>query len=980
MPAPERITQMRQHRRLQAQRNPASRLGLGCAGLLSMLLALMGVFAALAYSNVTQELPSVEGLPALLEPPDGLLLRPTRLYDRQGKHVLLELQNPAAAERQYLRVEPEIDGQAHIPNTVINATLAASDPHFWRHGGFSLLGLRSGAHSTLAQRLASELLLDDERPSLRRALRERLLAAQLTTRFGRQKVLEWYLNSANYGRLAYGIDAAARLYFDKPATQLDLAEAAMLAGVANDPSLNPFDAPQSARQQQAYVLQEMLRYHLAEPQEAASAALQTLAFRPIERAGQALRITDLKPQIAPAFAAIALDQLEKHIPRSRLERGGLNILTTLDYDLQQQAVCTAMEQLSRIGSPTVNGSTAAVEDCPAARLLPSQQNPPAIAGLQAEAVILEPQTGQILALVSQTSGQPGTASLPTHPIGSLGTPMIYLTAFTRGLGPASLVWDIPSQPGEAEWVNFDGIFRGPMRLRVALANDYLVPAEKLLAQVGKENVWRTALQFGLPGSAHDKAGNSLELFEPLSLVQISQAYGVFANQGVLAGHIQPTEPAQSRGLPGQSQVPAPIQPATILRVEDATGKIWLDRSTWQTRPIITSELAYLMTHVLSDETARWPSLGHPNPLETGRPTAAKMGRTFDKASNWVIGYTTHLLVGVWLGQAEAAPNQQAEVGESLPLATAGLWHAISQYAQRDQPVQSWPTPQGVVSQKVCDPSGMLPTKDCPNIVEEIFQSGNEPIQADRLYRSAPVNRVSGRLATIFTPIDLVEQRPYLVVPPEALEWARQKGFETPPDVYDTLPASLPSPPEAHISSLQDFAILRGQVTISGTVSIDNLDFFRLQAGQGLNPQAWVQIGEDHTRKVSEGLLETWDTSRLDGLYAVQLVAVQKDQSVLRDTVLVTVDNQPPQIEFGSPYAGEEINASERPSIVLWVNANDNLGMAKVEFYLDGRLLATLSQPPYGISWKCTPGEHSLRVEAVDQAGNTRQATIEFTVK
>ncbi len=247
--------------------------------------------------------------------------------------------------------------KTNLPETVVNATLAASDPHFWQHSGFSLQGLSSGEQSTLAQRLVSDLLLEDEPPSLRRALRERLLAAQLTRRFGREKVLEWYLNSANYGRLAYGVDAAARVYFDKPAAELDLAEAAMLAGVANDPALNPFDAPQSALERQKYVLQDLLRYRLAEPQAAGKRSRKELVFRPVERPGQALRITDLEPKIAPAFAQMALEQLETYIPRSRLERGGLNILTTLDYDLQQQVQCALAEQLNRIGSPPVDGSS-----------------------------------------------------------------------------------------------------------------------------------------------------------------------------------------------------------------------------------------------------------------------------------------------------------------------------------------------------------------------------------------------------------------------------------------------------------------------------------------------------------------------------------------------------------------------------------------------------------------------------------------------
>jgi membrane peptidoglycan carboxypeptidase len=978
MPAPEQITRIRQQRRYQARKNPAARLGLGCAGLLSLALALASIFGALAYSSLTRDLPTVEALPALIEPPDGTLLQPTRLYDRRGEHVILEIQNPASAGRQYLRLEPETTAQTRIPETLIQATLAASDPLFWRHAGFSLNGLASGAHPTLAQRLVSDLLLEDEPPSLRRALRERLLAAQLTRRFGREKVLEWFLNSASYGRLAFGADAAARLYFDKTAADLDLAEAALLASVANDPSLNPFDAPQSALERQKYVLQDMLRYRLADPQAAAQAAQQTLAFRPIERPGQALSISDLEPQIAPAFAQMALAQVESYIPRSRLERGGLNILTTLDYDLQQQVRCAMAEQLSRAGSPPRDGTL--LEDCPAARLLPTLPMPQPVSGLQANAIVLEPQTGQIRALAGDLPSGPDESFLPAHPAGSLGTPFIYLTSFTRGLGPASLVWDIPAQAGEPEWTNFDGNFRGPIRLRVALANDYLVPAGKLFYQLGKENVWRTVEQLGLTEPASGIDGSDLPFLRPLNLIEASQAFGVFANQGILAGHVLAPAPVGPGGSLAQMETPPPIQPATVLQVEDTTGKVWLDQNTWQTRPIITPELAYLVTHILSDETARWPSLGHPNPLEVGRPAAVKLGRTLDNASNWVIGYTPHQLVGVWLGEPEPSAGQTAQMRSRLPQAAAGLWHAITQYAHQNLPIQSWPVPSGVVEVKVCDPSGMLPTQECPNIVDEVFQAGNEPIQADRLYHNVPVNRESGRLATIYTPPDLVEERPYLVVPPEAIEWARQEGLEAPPNVYDTLPPRSTPMPEAHIFSPQAFAILRGQAVISGTVAIDHLDFFRLQAGQGLNPQAWFQIGEDHTSVVSEGVLETWDTRDLNGLYALQLVVVQEDQSVVRDTVLVTVDNQPPEIKIGSPYPGEEINASERPKVVLWANVSDDLGIARVEFYLDNRLLATFVQPPYGISWESIPGDHQLTVRAVDQAGNTSEATVEFTVQ
>jgi membrane peptidoglycan carboxypeptidase len=980
MPATTQIVSMRQRQRLRARNHPAGRLGLLLAGLLSLLLALVAIFGPLAYSNLTQNLPAIDEIPVLIEAPNGLLLQPTRLYDRDGQHVLLELQNPAARDRQYLRIEPVAETpQRPLPQDLINATLAASDPNFWQHPGFSMKGLFEGTHPTLAQHLVSDLLLEDEPPTLRRALRERLLATQLTQRYGREKVLEWYLNSANYGRLAYGADAAAKLYFDKPATDLNLAEAAMLAGVANDPELNPFDAPQSALERQKHVLEAMLRSRLASPQAAAEAAQQKLSFRPIERPGQALQISDLEPQIAPAFAQMALDQLEEYIPRSRLERGGLNILTTLDYGLQQQVRCAIVEQMARLGSPPSTNSTPEPDNCAAALLLPKLQIPQPITDLQANVVVLEPQTGQILALVDQLTNGTQTELL-AHPTGSLGIPFIYLTAFTRGLSPASLVWDIPAQSGEPRWSNFDGKYRGPMRLRIALANDYLVPADKLLTQIGKGNIWRTAQQFGLSQPAGSGEGSSLTLFRPMNLVEISQAFGVLANQGILAGHAAGAQSGSQNGIVDQNQAPAMIQPATVSRVEDATGKIWLDRSTWQTRPIITPELAYLMTNVLSDETARWPSLGHPNPLEIGRPVATKIGRTLDNNSSWVIGYTPDQLIGVWMGQNEPPAGQPAEARAALPQAAAGLWHALTQYAHRNLPTQNWPVPKGVTNVKVCDPSGMLPTKDCPEIVEEVFLAGNEPIQADRLYRSAPVDRKSGRLATIYTPPDLVDQLPYLVVPPEAAEWAKQEGFATPPEVYDTLPSTIASSPDVNISSPQAFAILNGQTPISGSVTIKNLDFFRLQAGQGLNPQAWFQVGEDQTQMVKDGLLGKWDTSKLNGVYALQLIAVQEDQSVTRDTVLVTIDNLPPVIELGSPFQGEEISASERPSIVLWVEVSDDLEVARVEFYLDDQLLATFAQPPYGISWKCTPGEHTLRVRAIDSAGNSSEESVQYTVE
>ena len=218
MPTVSQTIKFRNQRRHREKRNPWVRIGLGFGIVISLFLAVTGLIGSWYYANLTRYLPSVEVLPSLLEPPNGTMLQPTRLYDRSHENVLLTLENPAATGRQYLYVGE--DGQAgkdQFPQNLIDATIAEYEPDFWTSPGFTLSGLSEGTHPTLAQRLVSDLVLDNEPPSIQRNIRERLLAAQITAQFGRKKILEWYLNSIQYGDLIYGADAAARAYFGKSA-------------------------------------------------------------------------------------------------------------------------------------------------------------------------------------------------------------------------------------------------------------------------------------------------------------------------------------------------------------------------------------------------------------------------------------------------------------------------------------------------------------------------------------------------------------------------------------------------------------------------------------------------------------------------------------------------------------------------------------------------------------------------------------------
>ena len=393
-----------------------------------------------------------------------------------------------------------------------------------------------------------------------------------------------------------------------------------------------------------------------------------------------------------------------------------------------------------------------------------------------------------------------------------------------------------------------------------------------------------------------------------------------------------------------------------------------------------------MNQVLSDEAARWTSLGHPNPLEIGRPAGAKLARSLDLSAAWVIGYTPERVAVVWLGPGSGVgPNTneapvQSESDISNPVAarvSADLWHAVMQYAVRNLPSESWNMPSGIVTVPVCDPSGLLPTAVCPNVVNEIFLEGRQPVQVDTLYQTFQVNSETGLLATVFTPPELVEKRTYMVVPPNARQWAKTAGLPTPPTAYDTV-QKPPVLPDVHISSPEMFSDVRAKLEIRGGANGTDFVSYRLEYGQGLYPVAWVQIGKDSRAPVTEGLLGEWDTTGLDGLYALRLMVVHADQQVDQAVVQVTLDNTAPQVAITYPQAGQTISAAQAPQLALQAQASDPF-LNKVEFFVDNKLVGQSSVVPFGVIWAAKSGGHSLKVVASDLAGNTTEASIKFTV-
>ena len=599
------ILRARRERRLARQRASETRtrntlLSAGMA--LSFLIAVLIIVTAFTYVNLTRDLPSIQILPALLNPPDGLLLQPTRIFDRTGRNVIFTFA-PNDSPRRYIPLSDT--NPQHLPKSLVDAVIATTDPDFWNHPGYTPNTLtNSETHATLAQRLAFDLLLFDEPPSLRRALRERILAAQITAQYGRTQTLEWYLNSANFGRYAFGAEAAAQLYFGKSAAELTTAESAILAGVSDSPSLNPFDAPQIAleRERDTIFLMSVLGFLSDQARDNA------LGESPVFQTPPAP-----EPQVAAAFTNLLLSQLDSRFPRARIERGGLTIISTLDYEVQKQSSCVTAFYAARLA-----GLPDPAFPCDGLRFLPALPPGVSIPDSSASALITDPKTGQILAAVGETFQAQETPLITAHSPGSTLDAFIYLTGFTRGLSPASLIWDIP---GKTDVQNFDGQYHGPMRLRIALANDYPAPAAQVLSQMGVENVDKISSSFGISRN------------EELSLLDAAGAFGVFAQQGVYFGQ----------------EFGEDFKPVAILRVQGNDGSVWLDWSTPQAKPVVTPGLAYLINHALSDESARIGALRSSNLLDIGIPAAVKLGQTENALNTWTIGYSPTRVVTVWTG-------------------------------------------------------------------------------------------------------------------------------------------------------------------------------------------------------------------------------------------------------------------------------------------------------------------------------------------
>ena len=928
----------------------------GFALLLIFSLLMTGaiIVAASFYTSVTADLPSLEAMAAFFNPQDGLILQPSRLYDRTGQIELLTLDNPGAL-RAYVWLDPQQD--VHFSPLLAQAVTAINQPDFRQSAGVDWKHWSDPAPHTLAENLVSRLLLWQEDASTRRAVRMRLLAWQMIAKYGHDKVLEWYLNSASFGRRITGAESAARVYFGKSSADINEAEVALLAGLSAAPALNPHDSPQAAEDLMHTTLDKLVAAGLYSA-EARQAALDAgLAIQPpLEQTASS----------SPAFTRLALQQLSALVSEDRVALGGLQIRTTLDLLQQAQLDCTLKAQLNRLES---TGSVDP-QQCASARLLPAlpPMDSPLPEDLQAAGVLLDPTHGEILALSGKTSAEKSTDIYENMQGGTVLNPFLAVAAFSRGYSPASLVWDLPEQPvGDTTPLTKETAvqFRGPIRLRTALISDRLNPLEDLLNQLGARNTWRLARPLGLDTLDNAYAPETLlESGGSVSLLEIAQGMSVFANLGDLFG---------VQIIPG-----AAPQPSTLLSLEDSYGTPLFDKDPIHRQSVLSAPLAYLVHHVLSDETIRRAELGYPNPFELGRPAGAKYGSAANGQEVWAAGYTPQRVAVIWMGTPQTE-QKESQFTASLGIkAAGGVWNAVMRQSLADQPASDWSMPPGVSKVNVCDPSGMLPTKTCPSRVDEVFLQGSEPTTVDDLYHTVQINRETGNIATVFTPPGLVEDAVFLSVPENAREWARAAGKVMPPTDYDTIQSTTASS-TARIDKPALFSLVSGKVTIHGTAAGDALKSFRLQVGEGLNPKEWVEISQDSI-PVTDNTLGVWDTTGRNGLYAIRLLVVQGDSRVETAMSQVTVDNVPPAVTILSPQEG--ISVSGMQPVFLQADIMDTSAISRVKWLVDGKQIGESQQAPFTYEWaEPSRGTHKLTVAAMDAAGNRSvSAPLTFVVQ
>lgn len=634
------------------------------------LLTIALLVFAMWYS--THDLPS----PKQLETRDLPLT--TKIYDRNGK-ILYNV---------YTDQNRTIVPLSGIPDNLKQATIAVEDKDFYKHKGFDIFGILRAFRktvfeknvqggSTITQQLVKNAFLSPDR-TIARKLKELYLAFRVETAFSKDKILEMYLNQVPYGGTAWGVSAAAEQYFGKNLKDLTLAESALLAGLPAAPTYySPFGQNvQRSLERKDYVLKRMLEEKYITQSQYNKALKEKIKFKSA--------VTDLK---APHFVAYVREYLAEKYGESIASQGGLKVITTLDLNIQQAAEKIVKDNIEEIKYLRVSNGAA---------------------------LVTQPKTGQILAMVGSKDYFDPTidgnvnVTIASRQPGSSIKPINYALALYRGLiTPATVIMDVPTTFGAAGTtpyspVNYDGSFHGPVQVRFALGNSYNIPAVKVLALNGVADFISFAREMGI-NTFQDPSRYGLSLTlggGEVKMTEMATAFGVFANEGIRHD----------------------LTP--ILKIEDSKGRTLEEFKPRAGRRVLSREVAFQISSILSDNSARTAAFGPSSELYIpGKTVAVKTGTTDDKRDNWTIGYTPNYLVAAWVGNNDNTPMNPALA--SGITGAAPIWNGIMKYILKDKVNESFTVPSGIHGVWICGSTGGLKNEGCNNRFE-YFISGTEP--------------------------------------------------------------------------------------------------------------------------------------------------------------------------------------------------------------------------------------------------------------
>lgn len=600
----------------------------------------------------------------------------TKIYDRNG-NLLYKI---------YKNENRTIIPLTQIPESVRLATLAAEDAEFYSHPGFSVRGMfralindiKTGSvqgGSTITQQLVKNTLLSPEKTIVRK-IREIILSVEIETIYTKDQILEMYLNEVSYGGTAYGVEEASESYFGKSAGKLDLAEAALIAGLPRSPTtFSPFGSnPELAFERQREVLHLMVvnRYITKEQETAASE----------EKLHFVSKKTEIK---APHFIMYVRQLLVNKYGEEVVEKGGLEVTTSLDLPTQEASEMIVNSEVDKLKSLHVGNGAA---------------------------LTINPHTGEILAMVGskdyfdvENDGNVNVLTSLRQPGSSIKV-VNYAYALSNGFTPASIIDDSPitfHTPGTTAYtpVNYDGKFRGNITLRTALAESRNIPAVKVLASYGVAKMVAEGQKMGI--TTWDNPSNyglSLTLGGgAVTALDLSRVYATLSAFGKTPD----------------------LMP--ILEVKDFRGQV-LEKNNPSTKDSIDPRVAFLLTDILKDNIARAPEFGFNSYLvvKDHPEVAVKTGTSNDLRDNWTVGYNQNFLVLTWVGNNDNSPMSRVASGVT---GASPIWNKIMTAVLNGQPSIDWNAPKGVSRVNICARADSLPCEGCPT-KQEWFLDENRP--------------------------------------------------------------------------------------------------------------------------------------------------------------------------------------------------------------------------------------------------------------